>query len=75
MQQKLVEFYSLRNAFTSSHIFLRSAPLGALPLAPLPLPASKSRASSNSRLTSRASSAYADKLSNLSSGSIFNVRT
>jgi len=49
--------YSFRRALTSSHIFRRSAPLGAFPLAPLPFPDSVSRVASSSCFTSLTSAA------------------
>ena len=50
--------YSLRRALTSSHIFFRSAPLGPLPLTPLPFPERIPSVVSSSFFTSLARAAY-----------------
>jgi hypothetical protein len=54
--------HSLRNAFTSSHIFRRSAPLGALPFAPLPFPDKIANVDSSSSFTSLAKAAYGARI-------------
>jgi len=49
--------HSLRNALTSSHSFLRSGPLGAFPLLPLPFPDKRFNVASSSFLASFARAA------------------